>query len=91
MKRLSAVVVGVILLLSAAASAQASNPNGKGGDMPAYYDAQLQRYGQDKQAAADLVKAGVTPVDTRIDTVQLAALMNLTTVIMNTPDAYSIR
>ena len=41
MKRLSAVVVGVILLLSAAASARASNPNGKGGDMPAYYDAQL--------------------------------------------------
>jgi hypothetical protein len=31
----------VILLLSVAASAQASNPNGKGGDMPAYYDAQL--------------------------------------------------
>jgi hypothetical protein len=41
MKRWLAVMVGVILLLSVAASAQASNPNGKGGDMPAYYDAQL--------------------------------------------------
>jgi len=41
MKRSLAVMVGVVLLLSAAASAWASNPNGQGGDMPAYYDAEL--------------------------------------------------
>ena len=41
MKRWLAVITGVVMLLSVAASAQASNPNGKGGDMPAYYDAEL--------------------------------------------------
>src|SRR5437016_12497229 len=36
-----AVVAGAMLLLSVAATARASNPNGSGGAMPAYYDAQL--------------------------------------------------
>ena len=36
-----AVVAGAMLLLSVAATARASNPNGSGGDMPAYYDGQL--------------------------------------------------
>src|SRR5437867_697520 len=35
------VMVGAVLLLSAAGSARASNPNGSGGDMPSYYDGQL--------------------------------------------------
>jgi hypothetical protein len=61
------------------------------GPMRAYYDAQLQRYARDKDAAATLVQVGVTPVDPQVDKVQLAALMNLTAAIMNTPDAYSLR
>jgi hypothetical protein len=56
-----------------------------------YYDAQVQRYSRDKDAAADLIKVGVTPADGQLDVVQLAALMNVTTAVMNTPDAYSLR
>jgi hypothetical protein len=59
--------------------------------MRAYLDAQVERYSADKDAAVKLVKAGVTPVDPRVDVVQLAALMNVTAVVMNTPDAYSLR
>ena len=44
-----------------------------------YYDAQLQRFGRDRDAAAKLLSVGVTPVDTTLDVVQLAALTNLTT------------
>ena len=59
--------------------------------MRAYLDAQLVRYSEDRDAAEKLVKAGVTPVDPQVDVAQLAALMNLTAVVMNTPDAYSLR
>src|SRR5438309_4416007 len=41
MRRGLAVVAGAVLLLSVAATARASNPNGSGGDMPAFYDGQL--------------------------------------------------
>jgi hypothetical protein len=40
-KRVIAVVLGAIVVLSMAGTAWASNPNGKGGDMPAFYDAEL--------------------------------------------------
>jgi hypothetical protein len=33
----------------------------------------------------------VAPAEASLDVVQLAALTNLTTVVMNTPDAYSLR
>ena len=56
-----------------------------------YHAAQLQRFGRDRDAATKLLAAGVTPMDTTLDAVQLAALTNLTTVVMNTPDAYSLR
>jgi hypothetical protein len=36
-----ALIVGVVLALSGTSSALASNPNGSGGDMPAYYDGQI--------------------------------------------------
>ena len=36
-----ALIVGVVLALSSTSSALASNPNGSGGDMPAYYDGQI--------------------------------------------------
>jgi hypothetical protein len=57
----------------------------------AYYDAQIARFTADPRAAAELLAAGVTRADARLDTVRLAALTNVTTVIMNTPDAYSLR
>src|SRR5207302_10228952 len=41
LRRGLAVVAGAVLLLSVAATARASNPNGSGGDMPAFYDGQL--------------------------------------------------
>jgi hypothetical protein len=41
LRRVLAVASGVIVMLSLAGPALASNPNGSGGDMPAYYDAQL--------------------------------------------------
>jgi hypothetical protein len=60
------------------------------GPMRAYFDGQVQRYSADRKAAADLVKVGMTAVDQTVDVVQLAALMNLTAGVMNSPDAYSI-
>jgi hypothetical protein len=36
-----ALIVGVVLALSGTSPALASNPNGSGGDMPAYYDGQI--------------------------------------------------
>jgi hypothetical protein len=56
-----------------------------------YYDLQVQRYSKDRAAAAELLSTGVSPVDSQADPVQLAALMNVTTVVMNSPDAYSLR
>jgi hypothetical protein len=59
--------------------------------MFAFYREELQRYGSDKTAASDLLKSGVTPADPRDDLVRLAALTSLTAVVMNTPDAYTLR
>jgi hypothetical protein len=59
--------------------------------MRTYYQAQLEEYGADPAAAAALVKVGVTQPDSTVDHVQLAALMNLTAAVMNTPDAYTLR
>jgi hypothetical protein len=59
--------------------------------MREYYASQVQRFSQDREAAGQLLKAGVTPVPAGVDTVQLAALTNVTTVVMNTPDAYMLR
>jgi hypothetical protein len=57
----------------------------------AYYDAQVQRYTADGNAAAALVRNGVTPPPAGLDPIRVAALTNVTTVIMNTPDAYTLR
>jgi mono/diheme cytochrome c family protein len=56
-----------------------------------YYDAQLARYASDAAAASALLKNGVTPVPPGLEASRLAALTNLTAVIMNTPDAYTLR
>jgi hypothetical protein len=59
--------------------------------MHQYYDQQVARFGADKAAATALLKNGVTPADPAADVVRLAALTNVTALVMNTPDAYSIR
>ena len=56
-----------------------------------YYDTQLARYADDAAAASALLKNGVTPMPGGLDQSRLAALTNLTAVIMNTPDAYTLR
>jgi len=56
-----------------------------------YYSAQVQRFTQDRAAAGELLEVGVTPVPAGVDMVQLAALTNVATVVMNTPDAYMLR
>ena len=56
-----------------------------------YYAAQVKRFSADGDAARALVKVGVTPAPPGVDVVQLAALTNVVTVVMNTPDAYTLR
>jgi hypothetical protein len=51
----------------------------------------VKRFSADGDAARALVKVGVTPVPAGVDPVQLAALTNVVTVVMNTPDAYTLR
>jgi cytochrome c553 len=60
------------------------------GPLRQYYDAQEAEFTGDRKKAAELVKAGVTPVDDGVDVAKLAALTNVTAAVMNTPDAYSI-
>jgi hypothetical protein len=59
--------------------------------MLAYYKEQLQRYATDGKAASELLKNGVTAADPHVDVTRLAALTNLTAVVMSTPDAYTVR
>jgi hypothetical protein len=55
-----------------------------------YYDAEIEKFSVDTKKAADLVKVGVTPVDSSVDVAKLAALTDVTAAVMNTPDAYSV-
>jgi hypothetical protein len=56
-----------------------------------YYDLQLRRYSEDERAASELLRNGVTPAPAAVDQARLAALTNVTAVVMNTPDAYTLR
>ena len=56
-----------------------------------YLETQVRRYAKDRAAATELLEMGVTPADARLDPVALAALTQVTAVVMNTPDAYSLR
>jgi hypothetical protein len=51
----------------------------------------VQRFDRDRSGAAALLAIGVTPAKADLDPVRLAALTNVVTVVMNTPDAYSLR
>jgi hypothetical protein len=56
-----------------------------------YLATQQERFTADPVAAKEILDVGVTPVDPADDPVQLAALTNVTAVVMNSPDAYTIR
>jgi hypothetical protein len=55
-----------------------------------YYDLQVRRYADDRKSASELLANGLAPVPA-VDMTRLAALTNVTAVIMNTPDAYTLR
>ena len=57
----------------------------------AYRSSQLAEFSADRDAAEKLLAVGVTRADASVDKMQLAALTNVATVVMNTPDAYSLR
>ena len=59
--------------------------------LTSYYESQLKRYESDRNAATELLSNGVGSADPAVDPVRLAALINVTAVVMNTPDAYSLR
>ena len=61
------------------------------GILRAFHERQLRRYDGDPAAAKALLETGVTPVPAGVDRVKLAALTHVTAVVMNSPDAYSIR
>jgi hypothetical protein len=56
-----------------------------------YYEGELVHFRADPAGAANLLKVGVTPVKQGDDPIKLAALTNVTSVIMNSPDAYTLR
>ena len=56
-----------------------------------YYEEQVRYYSRDSAAATALVTVGVTPPDPSVEQGQLAALTTVAAVVMNTPDAYTLR
>jgi mono/diheme cytochrome c family protein len=59
--------------------------------MRAFLESQVRRFSEDRDAATKLLKTGVTSADATLDSARLAALTNLVAVVMNTPDAYTVR
>src|SRR6185437_1029108 len=59
--------------------------------MSSYYQQQLQKFQSDPKAANELVHVGVEPVDGHVSVTKLAALTNVATVVMNSPDSYFIQ
>ena len=56
-----------------------------------YYERELDRFREQPANADLLVQTGVVSLDPDLDVPRLAALTNVAAVVMNTPDAYSIR
>jgi hypothetical protein len=56
-----------------------------------YYEGELAHFRSDPAGADSLLKVGVMPINQGNDPIKLAALTNVTAVIMNSPDAYSLR
>ena len=56
-----------------------------------YYTAERKRFAAAPAQAAAAVSIGVSPVDSTLDPVELAALTSVAAAVLNTPDAYSTR
>jgi mono/diheme cytochrome c family protein len=59
--------------------------------MQRFYAEQVQYYSTNVTEAAKLLKTGVKLPDPSLDPARLAAMTALTAVVMNTPDAYTLR
>jgi hypothetical protein len=56
-----------------------------------YYDRQRAVYAANPDKTASLLDVGVVPPDPALDRAVLAALTNVAAVVMNSPDAYTVR
>ncbi len=56
-----------------------------------YYRAQRDEFAADTVKRDALLKAGVAPLDTALDPTALAALTKVAAVVMNSPDAFTVR
>jgi hypothetical protein len=56
-----------------------------------YYDAQRSEFAADPARAKQLLEIGVTPVNAQIDPIVLASMTRVAGLVMNSPDAYSVR
>ncbi len=52
---------------------------------------QRDEFAADTAKRDALLKVGVTPADTALDATALAALTNVAAVVMNSPDAFTVR
>jgi hypothetical protein len=57
----------------------------------AYYDGEVARYTVAREDAVKLLATGLTRVDAALNPVRLAALTSAAALVMNSPDAYSVR
>jgi hypothetical protein len=56
-----------------------------------YYDAQRAEFAANAAKTASVLDVGVVPPDPALDRTALAALTNVAAVVMNSPDAYTVR
>jgi hypothetical protein len=56
-----------------------------------YYSQQRAAYSDDDAKIASVLDVGVVPADAALDRTQLAALTNVAALVMNSPDAYTVR
>jgi hypothetical protein len=56
-----------------------------------YYDRQHALYAANAEKAASVLDTGVVPLDPALDRAVLAALTDVAAVVMNSPDAYTVR
>jgi len=56
-----------------------------------YYAQQRAAYANDEAKAASVLDVGVVPPDPALDRPALAAMTNVAALVMNSPDAYTVR
>jgi hypothetical protein len=56
-----------------------------------FYQGETLRFAGEKKQADDLAHIGVTPAGPTTDVIHLAALTNVASAVMNSPEAYTIQ